>query len=40
MIKAMEMWKSQNHGFPHSHRLGGYDEKKTRTKPNQPDQKV
>jgi len=23
----MEMWESQNHGFPHSHRLGGYDEK-------------
>ena len=22
----MEIWKSQNRGFPHSHRLGGYDE--------------
>jgi hypothetical protein len=24
----MEMWKSQKQGFPHFHRLGGYDEKK------------
>lgn len=23
----MEIWKSQKRGFPHFHRLGGYDDK-------------